>query len=198
MPTIECCAGHGAAHGPQIGTAPQRERSFEERSVSRETVAHKTPFCDNCHGFRAPAVQASCHNPVQRRHQESSLLSEEKTCFPQHFLRNTHSASSRNHAVSLPSKSRVGCVPYKNEARTCLTASPAIKKRDMRKIHTAPQRESMLATRRSPCETFASKATFAHPDAYAKSLFQKLELDPWKRGSSFGLWVCSSTLQVHG
>ena len=43
----ECCAGHGILRqhtNPKIGAAPQRSR--------------ETTFCDNCHGFRAPIVQA--------------------------------------------------------------------------------------------------------------------------------------------
>ena len=59
----ECWAGHGikaCQHtSPKIGAAPQRERSFEDRSVACETSACKA-FCDNCHGFRSncPSVVA--------------------------------------------------------------------------------------------------------------------------------------------
>ena len=83
------------------------ERGFEERSISCETIARKTPSRDNCHGFKAPTVQASRPDPKRPRLRVAALPSKALSALRlSAFGTPTPPRVTPRHPWSLPSKTR--------------------------------------------------------------------------------------------
>ena len=56
----ESCAGHGIrpAQIRRLARRPSESAAFKQGLLHAKHVAHNTTSCDDCHGFRAPIVQA--------------------------------------------------------------------------------------------------------------------------------------------
>ena len=166
----ECCAGHGILWqhtNSKIGAAPQRERSFEERSASCEAVARETTLCDNCHGFRAPIVQAWQPDPTRRYHRVAALPSKnslwsQKKRLARGFLKKHTLRRSAHLRVTRPCQQKMHFAS-KNAFGTRLLARtsqllPLPAKAEKCERHHS-ETHAKVGTSIS-CETVASKTTF--------------------------------------